>query len=102
ERFAGLVELPRRCEAEDARQLPVELGQYLEILGARSRRPAHRPVGLPQPHQATKLAEGIRVVVDANVDLALPRLPFGRDDEDATRLAAAPVAAGVLGRVEGR
>ena len=42
------------------------------------------------------------MVVDANVDLALPRLPFGRDDEDAPRLAAAPVAAGLLGRIEGR
>ena len=40
------------------------------------------------------------MVVDAHIDLACPRLPFGRDDEDPAGLAAAPVPARGLGGVE--
>jgi hypothetical protein len=54
------------------------------------------------PVQAAQLAERVGVVVDVEVEDALPRLlvAIARDDEERGRLAAPEVAAGLLGRVQ--
>ena len=54
------------------------------------------------PVQAAQLAERVGVVVDVEVEDALPRLLLrvSRDDDERRRLAAAEIAAGLLGCVE--
>ena len=95
-----LGDLAGRGGAEDPRQGPVELVHDREILFIRAGRPAHGAVGVAHPNQPAQLAERIGVVVDPQIELACPRLAFGRDDEDPARLAAAPVPARGLGGVE--
>jgi hypothetical protein len=53
-------------------------------------------VGVMEVEQAAQLDEGLGVVLDPQLDLALPPLSLRRDDEQRCRLTAADVAPGSL------
>ena len=65
------------------------------------RRAIGRPVGLGAVDETAQLDERAVAFLDAEVDHPLPGVTLARYDENPRTAAAAPVAAGGLGRVEG-